>query len=75
RPHQALGQLTPDAVYRRAAGGGAVIVDKFGGAVEQSPVPRRSTGDCSTAEAKATTKPQAKPGQRRPAAKEVECAT
>ncbi|GHT92080.1 hypothetical protein FACS1894116_01670 [Betaproteobacteria bacterium] len=35
RPHQALDKQTPDAVYRSAAGGGAVIVDKFGGAVEQ----------------------------------------
>jgi putative transposase len=72
RPHQALGQQTPDAVYQCAAGGGAMIVDKFGGAVEQSPVPLRSTGDCSTTETNATTKPEAKPGQRRAAASEVE---
>jgi putative transposase len=73
RPHQSLGQQTPEAVYRCAAGGGAMIVDKFGGAVEESPVPLRSTGDSSTAETKATTQPEAKPGQRRPAASEVEC--
>jgi putative transposase len=73
RPHQSLGQQTPDVVYRCAVNGGAMIVDKFGGAVEQSPVPLRSTGDCSTAETKATTKAEAKPGQRRPAAREVEC--
>ena len=29
RPHQALGNLTPDAVYAMASGGGARIVDKF----------------------------------------------
>jgi putative transposase len=79
RPHQSLGEQTPDVVYRTATGGGAVIVDKFGGAVEESPVPLRSTGDSSTAEAKpqttATTKAKAKPGQRRTAASEVECAT
>lgn len=29
RPHQSLGQRTPDVVYRTASGGGAVIVDRF----------------------------------------------
>jgi len=33
RPHQSLGQQTPDVVYRSAIGG-AMIIDKFGGAVE-----------------------------------------
>jgi putative transposase len=78
RPHQSLGQTTPDVVYRTAIGGGAVIVDKFGAAVEELPVPLRSTGVSSTAEprseATARTKAKAKPGQRRPAASEVECA-
>jgi putative transposase len=31
RFHQSLDYLTPDAVYRTASGGGARIVDKFGG--------------------------------------------
>ena len=31
RPHQALGYRTPDEVYRTAEGGGAMIVDRFGG--------------------------------------------
>ena len=78
RPHQSLGQQTPDVVYRTAIGGGAVIVDKFGGAVEEPPVPLRSTGGSSTAETRSEattkTKVKAKPGQRRPAASEVECA-
>ena len=74
RPHQSLANNTPDAVYRSAIGGGAMIVDKFGGAVEGTPVPLRSTGDSSTAEARATTRSKAKPGQRCPAASEVECA-
>jgi putative transposase len=30
RPHQGLGHQTPDAVYANAAGGGALIVDKYG---------------------------------------------
>ena len=73
RPHQSLGQKTPNAVYRTATGGGAVIVDKFGGAVEEPPVPLRSTGGASTA--KARSKAKTNPGQRRPAAIEVECTT
>ena len=32
RYHQALGYKTPNAVYRSGQGGGAMIVDKFGGA-------------------------------------------
>ena len=79
RPHQSLGQKTPEVVYRTAVGGGAMILDKFGGAVEESPDPLRSSGDSSTAEvrseAAATAKSKAKPGQRRPAACEVESAT
>ena len=73
RPHQSLGQKTPNAVYRTATGGGAVIVDKFGGAVEEPPVPLRSTGGSSTA--KARSKAKTNPGQRGPAAIEVECTT
>jgi putative transposase len=48
RPHQSLGQKTPELVYRTAIGGGAMIVDKFGGAVDETPVPLRSTGVSST---------------------------
>ena len=44
RPHQSLGQKTPEAVYRTAVGGGAVIVDKFPRAVEEPPAPLRSAG-------------------------------
>jgi putative transposase len=29
RPHQSLGQRTPDVVYRTGIGGGAMILDKF----------------------------------------------
>lgn len=72
RPHQSLGQRTPGVVYRTAMGGGAVIVDKFGGAVEEPPVPLRSTEGSSTAEARSES--EAKPGQRRPAVEEVKCA-
>ena len=83
RPHQSLDNKTPDVVYRTGMGGGAMIVDKFGGAGEEPPVPLRSTGGSSpatarskaraTATAEAKAKAKAKPGQRRPAACEVEC--
>ena len=81
RPHQSLENKTPDVVYRSAIGGDAMIVDKFGGAVEGTPVPLRSTGDSSTAKAsaeataksKARATSEANTGQRRPAAFEVIC--
>jgi len=50
RWHQSLDYKTPDEVYQTAIGGGAKIVDKFGGARETSPVPLRYTGDVSRAE-------------------------
>ena len=77
RPHQSLGNPTAELVYRTAIGGGAMIVDKFRGAAGETPVPLRSTGVSPAAEptSKATpqTKTEAKPGQRRPAAKAVTC--
>lgn len=46
RRHQSLDYKTPDIVYRTATGGGAKIVDKFGGAREaSSSVALRSTED------------------------------
>ena len=95
RPHQSLGYKTPESVYRTAIGGGAMILYKYPRAVDETPVPLRSTGDSSTTETrseakaaatpkatpgkapilelKAKIKEKAKPGQRRPAASEVEC--
>jgi putative transposase len=77
RPHQALGNKTPDEAYRTAQGGGAIIIDKFLRAAEEPPVPLRSTDDSSAAEtestATATTKAKAIPGQRRPAASAIRC--
>ena len=35
RPHQSLGQRTPETVYRTALGGGALIVEKFPRVVEE----------------------------------------
>ena len=74
RPHQSLADKTPEVVYRTAIDGGALIVDKFGGAEVVTPVPLRSTEVPTPAEAgsTATTEAKAQPGQRRPAASEVE---
>lgn len=44
RPHQSLGQRTPEAVYRTAAGGGALVVDKFPRVVEAMPEQTTKTG-------------------------------
>jgi len=73
RPHQSLGDQTPDVVHQTAKGGGAMIADKFGGAGGETPVPLRSTGVSPPAEARAQSKAKtkAKPGQRRPAASEI----
>ena len=65
RPHQALDYKTPNMVYTTATGGGALIVDKFGGAGKEPSVPLRSTADSLPAEATSTA--TAKPGQRRAA--------
>jgi len=79
RPHRALNDRTPDVAYRTGTGGGAMIVDEFGGAGAESPVPLRSTADSAPAEekskatAKSKARSRAKPGQRRPAAIAVEC--
>ncbi len=77
RPHQSLGNETPDVVYRTAVGGGALIVDKFLRAVEEPPVPLRSTDGSSTADAESTTtatpKTKTPTGQRRPAANAIRC--
>ena len=77
RPHQGLGNATPDTVYEQATGGGAIIVNKFG-AGGVTPVPLRSTGvtppatASARAESTSTTRSRAEststPGQRRSAA-------
>ena len=43
RPHQALGNSTPDAVHASSVGGGAMIVEKYG-ATQGLPIALRSTG-------------------------------
>ena len=61
RPHQALGNRTPNTVYADGNGGGASIPDYFGGARGASPAPLRCAGDA----------PRATTGQRCSAAIEA----
>jgi putative transposase len=49
RPHQSLGNRTPHEVYASGQGGGAKIVDKFGGAREESLAPLHCARDSSRA--------------------------
>ena len=76
RKHQSLDYQTPESVYRTGVGGGAKIVDKFGGAIADSPLERSATGESSIAEIKSkaaktsTTETTQKPGQRRAAVAE-----
>jgi len=80
RPHQALGQQTPNEVYCLGIGGGAMIVDKFGDAMVE-PASAPPAGGAEAGSTIASTNPEApeeaggkmKSGQRRPAANEVEC--
>lgn len=74
RPHQSLAFKTPNAVYRTATGGGAKIVDKYPREPEESPVPLRSTEDSSGSNHYPATPAKTRPGQRRAAAIELECA-
>lgn len=69
RPHQALDYKKPNTVYLTAVGGGALIVDKFGGAGKEPSVPLRSTKDSLPATAISTATEQ--PGQRRTAVLEA----
>jgi len=68
RMHQSLGYGTPSEVYKTGIGGGAMIVDKFGGASGKPSVPLRSTAGFPLAETTATSTATTKPGQRRAAA-------
>lgn len=61
RPHQSLGNRTPNAVYADGNGGGASIPDHCGGARGKSPAPLRCAGGF----------PRATTGQRCSAAMEV----
>jgi putative transposase len=75
RPHQSLGQKTPEVVYKTASDGGAMIIDKYPRAVAGFTVPLRSAVNPATAESVSEVPAEVKPGQRRPAVLEAECVT
>jgi putative transposase len=76
RPHQALGNQTPDEAYKTATGGGAMIVDKFKDRSKHLPIALRSTAtefdEIQLKKSKGTItsnpSPKPTPGQRCPAA-------
>jgi putative transposase len=45
RPHQSLGNRTPDAVYHSGEGGGTSIVDRFGGTPEPTATVHGAVGE------------------------------
>ncbi len=80
RPHQALGYKTPNEAYLSGIGGGAMIMDKFGGAlVEPASAPPAGGAEAGSTNANTSSETpvdageKIKPGQRRAAANEVEC--
>lgn len=73
RPHQSLGNKTPDVVYRTATDGGAMILDKYPRAEKEEKSKTATSGTAPILELQAKKKEKAKPGQRRPAASEVQC--
>ena len=73
RPHQALGNQTPEAVYRSGSGGGALIIDKYPRAEPVSCGSLRSPQDTGSATSTTTTNQQS--GQRCAAARHTECTT
>ena len=73
RPHRALNDRTPDAVYRSGVGGGALIIDKYPRAAPVSCGSLRSPLD--TGAATNTTTPKQESGQRCAAACHIEYTT
>jgi putative transposase len=72
RKHQSLGYQTPESVYRSGVGGGAKIVDKFGGAMEEPSVALRFTEDSSIAKAESTAAATSKTESKTPATSKTE---
>ena len=73
RPHQALNNRTPEAVYRSGSGGGSLIIDKYPRAEPVSCGERIEAQDTGSA-ANTTTSVQ-ESGQRCAVARHTECAT
>ena len=78
RPHQSLGNRTPDVVYQTGIGGGALIVDKFPHAEKEAKAKAKTEATATsktTAKSNASTEKKASTGQRCSAANVVKCAT
>ena len=73
RPHQSLGQRTPESVYKAATGGGAVIVDKYHLRREAASLLRYAPQGGSLR--KSATTCETEPGQRWSAENELKCTT
>ena len=73
RPHQSLGQLTPDLVYQAAIGGGAMIMDKYPRAEKEEKSKTATSATALILEVPAKYIEKTKPGQRCSAASEVKC--
>ena len=71
RPHQSLGQITPDVVYRSGIGGGAMILDKYPRTEKDKKSGTEGFNESPASDVRA--EESAKTGQRRPAASEVKC--
>lgn len=75
RPHQSLGQKTPDIVYRTAIGGGALIVDKFPRTLgDKTPASLRSGSAGDSSPTTTPVKTTMKTAQLCSAASELQCA-
>ena len=73
RPHQSLGQQTPDVVYQTAMGGGAMIMDKYPRAEKEEKSKTTTSVTAPLLEVQAKEKEKVKLGQRCTAASEVKC--
>jgi len=73
RPHQSLGQLTPDVVYQTSIGGGAMIMDKYPRAEKEEKSKTATSVTAPILQVQAKIEKKAKPGQRCTAASEVKC--
>ena len=71
RPHQSLGQIPPDVVYRSGIGGGAMILDKYPRTEKDKKSGTEVVKESPASDARV--EESAKEGQRRPAASEVKC--
>jgi putative transposase len=71
RPHQSLGQIPPDVVYRSGIGGGAMILDKYLRTEKDKKSETEESKESPASDVRV--EESAKTGQRRPAVSGVKC--